>query len=93
MTLLSKKANQNDRISDLPSDVIDGILANLKIRDQIRTSILSKKWRYTWTSGQQICFGDDFFERFRHLNDPDPVICKIIMDDFNITMFQTKSKE
>ncbi|XP_058756667.1 F-box/FBD/LRR-repeat protein At1g13570-like [Vicia villosa] len=75
-----KKAKQNDRISDLPSHVIDDILANLKIRDLVRTSILSKKWRYMWTSAPHLCFDYDFFERFLHLDDPDPVVCKIIMD-------------
>ncbi|XP_058740359.1 putative FBD-associated F-box protein At3g50710 isoform X2 [Vicia villosa] len=75
-----KKANTNDRISDLPSNVIDGILANLKIRDLVRTSILSKKWRYMWTSAPHLCYDDDFFERFLRLRDPDTVVCKIIMD-------------
>ncbi|XP_058740184.1 F-box/FBD/LRR-repeat protein At1g13570-like [Vicia villosa] len=80
MTLLSKKkANENDRISDLPCNVIDGILVNLKIQDQVRTSILSRKWRYLWTSAPHLCFDQDFFERFMHLDDPYPLVCKIIM--------------
>ncbi|CAL5193406.1 unnamed protein product [Lathyrus oleraceus] len=81
MTLFNKKANQNDRISDLPSNVIDGILGNLRIRDQVRTSILSKKWRYMWTSASQLCFDEHFFESFILLDDdPEPVVSKIITD-------------
>ncbi|CAK8543161.1 unnamed protein product [Lathyrus sativus] len=78
MTLLNKKANQNDRISDLPSNVIDGILGNMKVRDQVRTSILSTKWRYMWTSAPHFCFDDDFYQRFMDLNDPYPVMYKTI---------------
>ncbi|CAK8543160.1 unnamed protein product [Lathyrus sativus] len=78
MIFLKKKANQNDRISDLPSNVIDAILGNLRIRDQVRTSILSKKWRYKWISVPQIYFEEDFFESFIHLDDP--VISQIIAE-------------
>ncbi|XP_058738188.1 F-box/FBD/LRR-repeat protein At1g13570-like [Vicia villosa] len=80
MTMPNKKANQNDRISDLPCNVIDAILANLKIREQVRTSILSKKWRYTWTSAPHLFFDPNFFERFWHVDDRYPVVCKIITD-------------
>ncbi|XP_058740349.1 F-box/FBD/LRR-repeat protein At1g13570-like [Vicia villosa] len=80
-----KKANQNDRISDLPINVIDEILGNLRIRDQVRTSILSKMWRYMWTSAPQLRFDQDFFESFLHHEDYEPedyqpVVSKIITD-------------
>ncbi|CAK8543156.1 unnamed protein product [Lathyrus sativus] len=80
MTLLDHKENQNDRISDLPSNVIDGILANLKIRHQVRTSILSTKWRYMWTSAPRLCFDQDFYQRFLDLDDPDAVISNAVTD-------------
>ncbi|XP_059285488.1 F-box/FBD/LRR-repeat protein At1g13570-like [Lycium ferocissimum] len=35
-------------LSDLPDNVIDVILMCLPCKDAIRTSILSKKWRYNW---------------------------------------------
>ncbi|KAM5564254.1 F-box/FBD/LRR-repeat protein [Rosa sericea] len=35
-----------DRISNLPSDVTEKILLCLPIRDAVRTSVLSTKWRY-----------------------------------------------
>ncbi|XP_058756664.1 F-box/FBD/LRR-repeat protein At1g13570-like isoform X1 [Vicia villosa] len=80
MTLLNKKANENDQISYLPGNVIDAILGNLEIKDQVRTSILSKNWRYMWTSAPQLHFDQDFFNTFMHLDDPNPVISKIITD-------------
>jgi hypothetical protein len=61
MSLFNKKANQDDHIdgiSDLPCNVIDGILEKLNIRDLVRTSILSTKWRYMWTSVPRLEFGD-----------------------------------
>nr|XP_009762015.1 PREDICTED: F-box/FBD/LRR-repeat protein At1g13570-like isoform X2 [Nicotiana sylvestris] len=37
-----------DVISNLPDNVIDVILMRLPCKDAVRTSILSKKWRYHW---------------------------------------------
>jgi hypothetical protein len=82
MTLSNKKANHDhiDRISDLPCNVIDDILARLYIKDLVRTSILSKKWRYMWTSVPQLRFDDDFFDEYENLDDPGPVTSKVITD-------------
>lgn len=35
-----------DRVSNLPSDVTEKILSHLPIRDAVRMSVLSSKWRY-----------------------------------------------
>ncbi|KAK7283801.1 hypothetical protein RIF29_13547 [Crotalaria pallida] len=66
MAPLVRKANRVghnniDRISDLPVNVIECILCHLPIRDVVRTSILSRKWRYIWVSVPQLEFGCDFF--------------------------------
>ncbi|WMV44205.1 hypothetical protein MTR67_037590 [Solanum verrucosum] len=37
-----------DVLSNLPDHVIDVILMRLPCKDAVRTSILSKKWRYNW---------------------------------------------
>ncbi|KAK2362650.1 F-box/FBD/LRR-repeat protein [Trifolium repens] len=71
-------SNEDDRISDLPSNVIDGILERLKIRDMVRTSILSEKWRYMWTHVPRLVFREKFFEPYEHLDYPSPVVSKII---------------
>ncbi|MCE3216130.1 hypothetical protein HAX54_005040 [Datura stramonium] len=47
MTQVPGKRNR-DIISDLPGEVINLILMRLPLRDAVRTSILSRKWRYNW---------------------------------------------
>ncbi|XP_008236273.1 PREDICTED: F-box/FBD/LRR-repeat protein At1g13570-like isoform X2 [Prunus mume] len=42
----SKSESELDRISNLPSDVLEQILSHLPIREVARTSVLSSKWRY-----------------------------------------------
>ncbi|XP_033508316.1 F-box/FBD/LRR-repeat protein At1g13570-like isoform X4 [Nicotiana tomentosiformis] len=43
-----------DALSNLPKCVIDEILMRLSLRDAVRTSILSKKWRYNWCTLPQL---------------------------------------
>ncbi|GAU17942.1 hypothetical protein TSUD_330670 [Trifolium subterraneum] len=69
-----------DRISDLPRNVIDGILENLDIRDLVRTSILSTKWRKMWISVPRLEFDSDFLGSFQHLDDPNQEVAKVITD-------------
>ncbi|KAJ4833844.1 hypothetical protein Tsubulata_015575 [Turnera subulata] len=47
-----------DLISDLPQSIIESILMRLPIRDAVRTSILSTKWRYRWTTLTHLVFDD-----------------------------------
>ncbi|QCD89913.1 hypothetical protein DEO72_LG4g865 [Vigna unguiculata] len=47
-----------DLISDLPQSIIESILVQLPIRDAVRTSILSSKWRYKWALITQLVFDD-----------------------------------
>ena len=47
-----------DLISDLPQSIIEGILTRLPIRDAVRTSILSSKWRYKWATLTQLVFDE-----------------------------------
>ncbi|KAK7275089.1 hypothetical protein RIF29_16196 [Crotalaria pallida] len=47
-----------DLISDLPQSIIETILIQLPIRDAVRTSILSSKWRYKWASITQLVFDE-----------------------------------
>ncbi|KAL7260876.1 hypothetical protein ACSBR1_006529 [Camellia fascicularis] len=50
----------SDIISNLPESVKETILACLPMQDAVRTSVLSRKWRYTWTKLPQLVFDDTF---------------------------------
>ncbi|KAH6758587.1 hypothetical protein C2S51_018822 [Perilla frutescens var. frutescens] len=45
-----------DRISNLPGHIVDKILSHLSLRDAVRTSILSSKWRYRWVTLPYLVF-------------------------------------
>ncbi|GMH01836.1 hypothetical protein Nepgr_003675 [Nepenthes gracilis] len=48
-----------DFLSDLPLSITENILALLPIRDAVKTSILSSKWRYRWASVPKLVFDDN----------------------------------
>ncbi|CAM8907452.1 unnamed protein product [Rhodiola kirilowii] len=56
-----------DRISDLPSNIIDCILDRLPIRDAIATSVLCKESRHIWRRIPNLVFDKEFV---------DDVICR-----------------
>ncbi|KAG0458670.1 hypothetical protein HPP92_021798 [Vanilla planifolia] len=47
-----------DRISTLPSNIIEVVLMRLPIADAVRTSILSSRWRYQWCSIPHLIFNN-----------------------------------
>lgn len=49
---------RGDLISDLPQSIIETILSKLPIKDAVRTSVLSSKWRYKWTTITHLEFSD-----------------------------------
>ncbi|XP_071721265.1 F-box/FBD/LRR-repeat protein At1g13570-like [Rutidosis leptorrhynchoides] len=53
-----------DRFSKLPENLIDLILERLPIQDVVRTNILSKRWRYRWTSMSSLVLDKQFSENF-----------------------------
>ncbi|XP_056167982.1 F-box/FBD/LRR-repeat protein At1g13570-like isoform X2 [Syzygium oleosum] len=50
--------NELDKINQLPGHIMDQILSHLPIKDVVRTSILSRRWRYKWCSVPQLVFDD-----------------------------------
>ncbi|KAL5704907.1 hypothetical protein ACHQM5_023269 [Ranunculus cassubicifolius] len=52
-----------DSISHRPPEIIEEILKHLPIKDLIRTSILSKQWRYKWTMIPCLVFDENCLER------------------------------
>lgn len=65
-----------DRISNLPSDVTDQILKCLPLRDAVRTSVLSKLWRYRWTTIPRLVFDLKFSLSLR--GNPESIINHIL---------------
>ncbi|KAL6550638.1 hypothetical protein OROMI_021126 [Orobanche minor] len=55
---------ESDRISRLPGDLIVCILDRVPIEDAVRTSTLSKEWRYIWIEKKELVFDRSFFQRF-----------------------------
>ncbi|KAL7111267.1 hypothetical protein ACP275_05G077700 [Erythranthe tilingii] len=51
-----------DKISDLPKDILHRILYFLSQEDAVRTSVLSKSWRYVWCTRPNLDFSDINFK-------------------------------
>ncbi|KAM0007030.1 putative F-box domain-containing protein [Helianthus debilis subsp. tardiflorus] len=52
----STSENVDDRLSMLPEDILSRILSLMPTKYAVRTSVLSKRWRYTWTSVTNLDF-------------------------------------
>ena len=81
-----KKQNakkRRKRIDDLPDLIIQHILSYLSTEEAVRTSILSKRWKYLWTSIPKLDFDEEgldrrmmfmkFVERVLALHDPSDI--------------------
>ncbi|KAJ0432731.1 putative leucine-rich repeat domain superfamily, F-box-like domain superfamily [Helianthus annuus] len=44
------KVERVDRITTLPQAIVETILCLLPIEEAARTSVLSREWRYKWTT-------------------------------------------
>ncbi|KAL7120933.1 hypothetical protein ACP275_02G152300 [Erythranthe tilingii] len=50
-----------DRLSLLPDDILHQVLSSLDFLDVVRTSVLSKRWRYVWTTMPYLNFDMDWY--------------------------------
>nr|XP_043625889.1 F-box/FBD/LRR-repeat protein At1g13570-like [Erigeron canadensis] len=48
----------SDILSTIPQSIIESILMLMPIKDAVKTSILSRKWRYCWTTMPMLAFDD-----------------------------------
>ncbi|CAJ1957769.1 unnamed protein product [Sphenostylis stenocarpa] len=55
---MQKSNEDQDIISNLPDVIIGHILSLLSTREAVRTSVLSKRWEYMWTSITKLHFND-----------------------------------
>ncbi|GJY65609.1 F-box/FBD/LRR-repeat protein-like protein [Tanacetum coccineum] len=58
----------SDIISSLPPIIKETILCLLPIQEAVRTSVLSKEWRYSWTKMPKLVFNDRKFRISTELN-------------------------
>ncbi|GJW44932.1 putative F-box-like domain superfamily protein [Tanacetum coccineum] len=59
---LSSEVEADDAISNMPDNVISHIMDLLPIHDAVRTSILSKSFRFKWTLRTVLVFDCNFFD-------------------------------
>ncbi|XP_073046021.1 F-box/FBD/LRR-repeat protein At1g13570-like isoform X2 [Primulina eburnea] len=52
----NKVKTEVDKIGHLPGHIIDKILSYLSLRDAVRTSVLSTRWRYKWDTLPYLVF-------------------------------------
>ncbi|KAJ9547250.1 hypothetical protein OSB04_019793 [Centaurea solstitialis] len=55
---------KEDRISNLPDDIVHRILSFLDMKHAIQTSTLSKKWKHVWTSMSHLNLSNQTFGTF-----------------------------
>ncbi|KAL6012590.1 hypothetical protein ACLOJK_003079 [Asimina triloba] len=79
MYKMRKKSNQ-DRLSNLPSNVLEAILMLLPLKGAARTSVLSSKWRHTWTAIPHLVFdyacAPPHLDHIRRVNIVDQVLLR-----------------
>ncbi|XP_076935410.1 F-box/LRR-repeat protein At3g26922-like [Bidens hawaiensis] len=66
-----------DRLSFLPDDLILKIFSFVSTKDAVKTSVLSPRWRYVWTSLRHLSFSsDDFSMMTKFSNFVTIVLCR-----------------
>ncbi|KAM4111786.1 hypothetical protein ACJW30_05G092500 [Castanea mollissima] len=58
------KASTSDRISNLPTEIIENILLRLPLRDTVKACVLSKDWNGKWKTVPQIVFDESFCTQY-----------------------------
>ncbi|MFS7906645.1 putative F-box domain, FBD domain, F-box-like domain superfamily protein [Helianthus anomalus] len=61
---VTSNADDDDIISNFPEDLINPILERLPVKEAVRTSVLSKRWRYRWTTMRKLGFHYPFSQQF-----------------------------
>ncbi|KAL4195255.1 hypothetical protein AMTRI_Chr05g63710 [Amborella trichopoda] len=58
---MNRDVGSSDFISNLPDCILSCITGRLSMKDAVRTSVLSKKWKYVWTSATGLDMNEDCF--------------------------------
>ncbi|XP_060185881.1 F-box/FBD/LRR-repeat protein At1g13570-like [Lycium barbarum] len=75
----SARGSGVDKISNLPCNVLDGILGCLSLKDAVKTSILSKNWRYNWVTRKELDFDDEFFSSCKDNQEAKTIIYQVLL--------------
>ncbi|KAK9051167.1 hypothetical protein SSX86_027793 [Deinandra increscens subsp. villosa] len=59
------KFEPEDFISNMPDNVLTKIMDRLPLKDAVRSSILSRNWRFKWNMLSQLVFDKNFFDSFK----------------------------
>nr|GEZ45143.1 hypothetical protein [Tanacetum cinerariifolium] len=65
---MSRRCKEVDRLSSLPEDALSVILSLMPTKFAVQTSILSKRWRYTWTLTHNLEFEDIPSRSYSHVD-------------------------
>ncbi|XP_060207914.1 F-box/FBD/LRR-repeat protein At1g13570-like isoform X1 [Lycium barbarum] len=68
-----------DMLSNLPCHILENILGCLDLRDAVRTSILSKGWRYKWVRRPKLEFGNDEYLHIPQNPIPKTLIYQVLL--------------
>lgn len=65
-----RHAERRDRFLELPDGIVSTIISMLPLREAVRTSVISKRWRYMWTchSDLKFDFVNVLWSRAHHRN-------------------------
>ncbi|KAM0052576.1 putative F-box domain, FBD domain, leucine-rich repeat domain superfamily [Helianthus debilis subsp. tardiflorus] len=64
---VTSSADDDDIITNFPEDLINPILERLPVKDAVRTSVLSKNWRYRWTTMRTLDLQYQFSNQFSNI--------------------------
>ncbi|XP_050221205.1 F-box/FBD/LRR-repeat protein At1g13570-like [Mercurialis annua] len=81
-----ENSSSSDVISNLPSNIIDNILIFLPIHEAVKTSILSKKWRFNWRYLPKLVFDYAFYERSVRYSAAKPNISELFLNIYKVLL-------
>ncbi|KAJ9558818.1 hypothetical protein OSB04_013432 [Centaurea solstitialis] len=64
LDFITENHERKDKMSILPQDLIGLILERIPVQDAVRTSVLSKGWRYRWTTMTVLVFDEQFSKKY-----------------------------
>lgn len=67
-----------DLVSSLPSGILDKILGHLPLRETVRTSLLSREWRYKWRNCSELVFDIRFDQMFLKSQKFNPIVYQVL---------------